>query len=743
MDAKPQRLRAAPRLRDENALPTSMVTSKTLYHNRTKSTPALSSLLKNPVKTNASVLGGATTNTNSFGLNVNTNSNSTLSNARQRSAFADVSNTRLGSRSITVKDDMSIVKDGHAAPMGKTFSTLQPLKEVPDANVVPHANKQPALLRPAQRPLNAAQSRQVSAPQANHAGNDENVVAPGVQKSAFEPIEHRSSDPDQLLKNLNRKRTTIFREAQPAAEQENQGALLKEPVKPLVTSNALVHQVLDASRDKKLPAIPEPVVPTVQALLPAIEQARDERVNFEQEVKDFSRELIESIEQTFARAEEHIAPSHDNEVDRPEPEKSLPMPVLPSRSSSQDTIPQVEPASRTSDQEVYQLALETQLPPVDSVLDSSKLPLSAHSDYPEYLDEEEDDEEEYYDAEGYTTARSIRSRGDNTTGGLTTIIEPRVTQRVLKELEAARDYVLATRTEDDIEDEAWDTSMVAEYGDDIFEYMRKLESKMRPNEHYMDNQNEIQWSMRSVLMDWMVQVHARFGLLPETLFLAVNYIDRFLSCKVVSLGKLQLVGATALFVAAKYEEINCPSVQEIVYMVDNAYTVDEILKAERFMLSMLQFELGWPGPMSFLRRISKADEYDLDTRTMAKYFLEVMIMDERFVACPPSFASAGAHCLSRLVLDKGDWTLAHTYYSQYTYWQLHDLLAKLVECCQQPRKHHQAVFEKYREKKYKRCSVTAEEKLTSPSFKLPPKNAGRESAGTITSNWQNALWKRF
>src|SRR6201992_4529402 len=110
---------------------------------------------------------------------------------------------------------------------------------------------------------------------------------------------------------------------------------------------------------------------------------------------------------------------------------------------------------------------------------------------------------------------------------------------------------------------------------------------MRPNEHYMDNQNEIQWSMRSVLMVWMIQVHTRFGLLPETLFLAVNYIDRFLSCKVVSLGKLQLVGATAIFIAAKYEEINCPSVQEIVYMVDGGYSVDEILKAERFMITML------------------------------------------------------------------------------------------------------------------------------------------------------------
>lgn len=178
---------------------------------------------------------------------------------------------------------------------------------------------------------------------------------------------------------------------------------------------------------------------------------------------------------------------------------------------------------------------------------------------------------------------------------------------------------------------------------------------MLPNAHYMDHQTEIQWSMRSILMDWIVQVHGRFGLLPETLFLCTNYIDRFLSSKVVSLGKLQLVGATALFVAAKYEEINCPSVHEIEYMVDHGYTSDEILKAERFMLSMLQYELGWPGPMSFLRRISKADDYDLETRTLAKYFLEVTVMDERFVGSPPSFIAAGAHYLSRHMLGKGEW----------------------------------------------------------------------------------------
>jgi G2/mitotic-specific cyclin 3/4 len=259
---------------------------------------------------------------------------------------------------------------------------------------------------------------------------------------------------------------------------------------------------------------------------------------------------------------------------------------------------------------------------------------------------------------------------------------------------------------------------------------------MLPNPNYMDNQAEIQWSMRSVLMDWLIQVHHRFSLLPETLFLCVNYIDRFLSCKVVSLGKLQLVGATAIFVAAKYEEINCPSVNEIVYMVDGGYTVDEILKAERFMLSMLQFELGWPGPMSFLRRISKADDYDLETRTLAKYFLEVTIMDERFVGCPPSYVAAGAHCFSRLALKKGDWvcfllsaffllfianmlqTPSHVYYSGYTWQQLRPLVSAMLECCENPQKHHSAVFDKYSDRRYRRASNFVQETLDR-GFVLP------------------------
>ncbi|KAI5368006.1 Putative cyclin domain-containing protein [Septoria linicola] len=346
--------------------------------------------------------------------------------------------------------------------------------------------------------------------------------------------------------------------------------------------------------------------------------------------------------------------------------------------------------------------------------------------YDEYDDEDQD----------YMTARSFGA--SDPTQDLTTIFNPQHTKKVAVEIAEAEVHVAATRTEDDIEDEKWDTSMVAEYGDEIFDYMREMEARMSPNPFYMELQAEIQWSMRAVLMDWVVQVHQRFNLLPETLFLTINYIDRFLSCKVVSLGKLQLVGATAIFVAAKYEEVNCPTISEIIYMVDNGYTADELLKAERFMLSMLQFELGWPGPMSFLRRISKADDYDLETRTLAKYFLEVTIMDERFVGCKPSFLAAGAHCMARLMLRKGDWSKAHVYYSNYTFRQLHRLLWAIFECCQDAQKHHNAVYEKYTDKRYKRASTFVRTEMLK-GFNLPflkPNSFTTLGAQDPSTGWQ-------
>ncbi len=92
---------------------------------------------------------------------------------------------------------------------------------------------------------------------------------------------------------------------------------------------------------------------------------------------------------------------------------------------------------------------------------------------------EEEDAADNYDEEGYVTARSFRSRGDNTTGGATTILFPKVTQKVKKEFALAKELIEGSKTAEELEDEAWDTTMVAEYGDEIFEYMRGLEVRAR------------------------------------------------------------------------------------------------------------------------------------------------------------------------------------------------------------------------------------------------------------------------
>ncbi|KAI9885790.1 MAG: hypothetical protein M1823_002419 [Watsoniomyces obsoletus] len=344
-----------------------------------------------------------------------------------------------------------------------------------------------------------------------------------------------------------------------------------------------------------------------------------------------------------------------------------------------------------------------------------------HHDHPNEAEEYVD--AEILDEDGYITTQSIQSQDEynNTTGGPTVLMAPKVTNLMAQELARAREIVETTRMVemfDEEDDDNYDVTMVTEYGAEIFTYMGQLETKMSPSPHYMDTQTELQWSMRALLIDWLIQVHLRFGMLPETLFLSVNYIDRFLSVKVVSMGKLQLVGATALLIAAKYEEINSPTLAEMIYMVDGGYTHDEIIKAERFMLSMLKFELGWPGPMSFLRRISKADEYDLDTRTLAKYFLEATLIDERFVACQPSYMAAGAHCLARLMLKKGDWGYTHIYYSNYTYPQLHPLVNAILSCLEAPQRHHQTVYEKFCDKKYRQVALLAEQEVQD-GFELP------------------------
>ncbi|XWS33943.1 hypothetical protein CRYUN_Cryun22dG0126300 [Craigia yunnanensis] len=151
---------------------------------------------------------------------------------------------------------------------------------------------------------------------------------------------------------------------------------------------------------------------------------------------------------------------------------------------------------------------------------------------------------------------------------------------------------------------------VVEYVEDLCAYYRKMENFSCVSSNYMAQQSDINEKMRAVLIDWLIEVHDKFDLMGETLFLTVNLIDRFLSQQTVVRKKLQLVGLVAMLLACKYEEVSVPVVGDLILISDKAYSRKEVLQMERLMLNTLQFNMSFPTPYVFMRRFLKAAQFD-------------------------------------------------------------------------------------------------------------------------------------
>ena len=122
---------------------------------------------------------------------------------------------------------------------------------------------------------------------------------------------------------------------------------------------------------------------------------------------------------------------------------------------------------------------------------------------------------------------------------------------------------------------------VTEFADQIYTFLRRDETRGMVDADYMSRQTDINGRMRVILNDWLVEVHLKFKLRQETLYLCFQLIDRFLENTNVPRQRLQLVGVTGLMLASKYEEIYPPEVRDYVYICDNAYTREEILQMEQ------------------------------------------------------------------------------------------------------------------------------------------------------------------
>ncbi|XP_059438218.1 G2/mitotic-specific cyclin-1-like [Corylus avellana] len=183
---------------------------------------------------------------------------------------------------------------------------------------------------------------------------------------------------------------------------------------------------------------------------------------------------------------------------------------------------------------------------------------------------------------------------------------------------------------------------VVDYIEDLYAYYRKMESFSCVSPNYMGQQFDINERMRSILIDWLIEVHDKFELMKETLFLTVSVIDRFLSQQTVVRKKLQLVGLVAMLLACKYEEVSVPIVGDLILISDKAYTKKEVLEMESLILNKLQFNMSVPTPYVFMQRFLKAAQYDKKLEQLSFFLIELSLVEYEMLKFPPSLLAAAA-----------------------------------------------------------------------------------------------------
>jgi hypothetical protein len=201
---------------------------------------------------------------------------------------------------------------------------------------------------------------------------------------------------------------------------------------------------------------------------------------------------------------------------------------------------------------------------------------------------------------------------------------------------------------------------------DIYMYIRQLEGKLAVRENFLSDQTQMTPRMRSRLVDWIIAVHHQFKLLPETLYLTIALMDRFFEREIVSKDKIQLCGVTAFFIASKYEEIYPPEVRDFLSICESCNKQD-LLRMEISFLRSLKFDLSNPLPLHFLRRFSKAAHADSRIHTMAKYLMELSLIEYDCSHWKPSLLAATSLYLTlQLIAENPAWNETLVFYSNYT-----------------------------------------------------------------------------
>ena len=171
---------------------------------------------------------------------------------------------------------------------------------------------------------------------------------------------------------------------------------------------------------------------------------------------------------------------------------------------------------------------------------------------------------------------------------------------------------------------------------------------LKQNKNFMVDQKEINSKMRSILIDWLIDVHFKFGFTDETLFLTVSIIDRYISFSQITRANFQLLGITALMIACKHEEIDLPKMDDFIYITDHAYVKNEMIKMEYDVLNKLNFSFLYPSPIKFFEYLSLHFNFDKKMHMMGKYLMESFLLDiKNFKYKPSIIACACAYIVMK------------------------------------------------------------------------------------------------
>ena len=223
-----------------------------------------------------------------------------------------------------------------------------------------------------------------------------------------------------------------------------------------------------------------------------------------------------------------------------------------------------------------------------------------------------------------------------------------------------------------------------EYVMETFQYYKDREADFVVGD-YLSQQKEITQAMRAILVDWLVEVQESFELNHETLYTAVKITDLYLSKKQVKKEELQLVGATACLIACKVDERIPPLLDDFLYVCDDAYNRDELMKMERKMLKVVGFDLGYSLSYRYVRRYGRVCRVTMPVLTLARYILEMSLM-EYTLNTNTSESRLAATCLVLAMKMKGITGFKPTleYYSGYKLSELEDIFNKLVAMLKKP-----------------------------------------------------------